>query len=200
MHSTDRLTLIRQLLPELEQAATILANAGHVPLAVDEAIGLLRDIQSEITREGTTASPAAVHGQTCTKRKHRNSGYLHSPSDDGPFTDDGVVYCGRCHVALPNGYFVSPVNYPRGRAMTAERLAEIRELVAVPYMAATLYGMHKLAAAIQDLLPLVDAAQERRRFALLQAAAQVWAIHGDVAGSVGIAEMLLAEIERREKP
>jgi len=41
------------------------------------------------------------HGKNCPRAIHKSSGgYLHSEADDGPYYCDGVMYCGRCHVAL----------------------------------------------------------------------------------------------------
>ncbi len=40
------------------------------------------------------------HGVNCPKAEHVGDGYLHDYADDAPFDDDGVKYCGRCHVAL----------------------------------------------------------------------------------------------------
>jgi hypothetical protein len=39
---------------------------------------------------------------TCQKAPHNDpsGGYLHAEDDDKPFDVDGVMYCGRCHVAL----------------------------------------------------------------------------------------------------
>jgi hypothetical protein len=35
--------------------------------------------------------------QNCPKIPHTGSGYMHAEDDDGPFMDDGILYCGRCH-------------------------------------------------------------------------------------------------------
>ena len=44
-----------------------------------------------------------VHGVNCFKEKHLVTGhaYLHSEEDDTPYDVDGVWYCGRCHIYLP---------------------------------------------------------------------------------------------------
>ncbi len=43
------------------------------------------------------------HGYDCVKVRHetKRSGYLHDDLDDGPYDVDGVLYCGRCHLAMP---------------------------------------------------------------------------------------------------
>lgn len=43
------------------------------------------------------------HGVDCLKQYHIHGrgGYLHDADDDRPYDVDGVMYCGRCHVALP---------------------------------------------------------------------------------------------------
>lgn len=52
-----------------------------------------------------------VHGVNCEKVQHaavlnlgnkQPMGYLHPMDDDSPYDVDGVWYCGRCHVVLPN--------------------------------------------------------------------------------------------------
>lgn len=40
------------------------------------------------------------HGINCPKVIHEGDGFLHSPDDDSPYSVDGVIYCGRCHMAL----------------------------------------------------------------------------------------------------
>lgn len=44
--------------------------------------------------------PAVRHGIDCRKVPHVREGMLHGPDDDGPFDVDGLVYCGRCHMAI----------------------------------------------------------------------------------------------------
>jgi len=45
--------------------------------------------------------PVVIHGVTCPKAAHSNTGgYLHAESDDTPYDVDGYSFCGRCHVAL----------------------------------------------------------------------------------------------------
>jgi len=43
-----------------------------------------------------------MHGLDCAKASHYpgETGYLHALEDDGPYTVDGVEYCGRCHAAI----------------------------------------------------------------------------------------------------
>lgn len=43
---------------------------------------------------------AIQHGINCSKVPHETEGYLHAERDDAPYDVDGVIYCGRCHVAL----------------------------------------------------------------------------------------------------
>lgn len=48
----------------------------------------------------------------CTKVVHdpERTGYLHTADDDGPYSVDGVLYCGRCHHVLPHAEsYVRPV-------------------------------------------------------------------------------------------
>jgi hypothetical protein len=40
------------------------------------------------------------HGIDCPIAPHTGTEYLHAESDHGPFDDDGVEYCGRCHMAM----------------------------------------------------------------------------------------------------
>lgn len=40
------------------------------------------------------------HPADCEKVPHTKDGYLHSETDDSPYTVDGVKYCGRCHYAI----------------------------------------------------------------------------------------------------
>ena len=51
-----------------------------------------------------SGEPQAVmtHGMNCSKAEHHEgeTGYLHGPDDNSPYDVDGVIYCGRCHVAL----------------------------------------------------------------------------------------------------
>src|SRR5882672_2255627 len=42
-----------------------------------------------------------THGQNCNKEPHSGSGYLHDETYDSPFDVDRVLYCGRCHMAMP---------------------------------------------------------------------------------------------------
>ena len=43
-----------------------------------------------------------MHGVNCEKVKHdKSGGYLHADDDDRPYDVDGVMYCGRCHICLP---------------------------------------------------------------------------------------------------
>ena len=88
--------------------------------------------------------------------------------------------------------------------MTAERLAEIQGLMEsaeAGFLPAGERTTEGLASAVRDLLAEHDAAQERRRYALLQAAAVMYCgLAGPVDNCVNCAELLLAEIERREKP
>lgn len=44
-----------------------------------------------------------VHGVNCEKSAHTGDGYMHGEDDDSPYDVDGVMYCGRCHRALPQG-------------------------------------------------------------------------------------------------
>ena len=38
---------------------------------------------------------------TCQKVRHNeHSAYMHPPDDDGPYSVDGVKYCGRCHTYM----------------------------------------------------------------------------------------------------
>lgn len=41
-----------------------------------------------------------VHGENCRKVNHLGVGYLHGDADDSPYDVDGLMYCGRCHLAL----------------------------------------------------------------------------------------------------
>lgn len=89
--------------------------------------------------------------------------------------------------------------------MTAERLAEIRRMVQPGLIAVTDRVVADLASAALDLLAEHDAAAERRRYALLAAAAELHRRCSDdnmvdVADCVNTATLLLAEIERRAKP
>ncbi len=45
-------------------------------------------------------APRLVHGMNCQKSAHEIKGLHHLESEDGPFTHDGVTYCGRCHQEL----------------------------------------------------------------------------------------------------
>lgn len=87
-----------------------------------------------------TSCPKVIHSA--------EHGYFHEEWDDGPYTVDGVDYCGRCHRAVPcggerrsaepervvladfdsNGQFVTihfPVRLPDGRyRIIAERVEE----------------------------------------------------------------------------
>lgn len=48
---------------------------------------------------GDNVEPSVRHGRDCRKKLHRG-GELHAEDDDAPFSVDGVMYCGRCHMAL----------------------------------------------------------------------------------------------------
>jgi hypothetical protein len=45
-------------------------------------------------------APTIRHGIDCRKVPHSRDGMLHGPDDDTPFEVDGLVYCGRCHMAI----------------------------------------------------------------------------------------------------
>jgi len=54
--------------------------------------------REELRQPAAPSTPApAHHGVDCEKVPHAGDGYLHSASDDSPYEDDGVLYCGRCH-------------------------------------------------------------------------------------------------------
>ncbi len=54
----------------------------------------------QILARTSRLDPDITHGVNCEKKPHVRTGQLHGESDDTPFDVDGVMYCGRCHVAL----------------------------------------------------------------------------------------------------
>ena len=53
------------------------------------------------TPEDEWGNPTVRHGTNCRKAPHDQPGMLHEESDDRPYEVDGLMYCGRCHVWLP---------------------------------------------------------------------------------------------------
>lgn len=45
---------------------------------------------------------------TCEKTPHGRYWMLHPEDDDGPFVDNGVSYCGRCHHWIDENDMCSP--------------------------------------------------------------------------------------------
>lgn len=41
-----------------------------------------------------------IHGVTCVKVQHVDTGYGHHPDDDGTYVFNNCVYCGRCHQSV----------------------------------------------------------------------------------------------------
>lgn len=66
---------------------------------LDTVSNAVVEILESMLSSPVIGSPEVRHGSTCPKAPHDNpnGGYLHAPEDDGPFNDDGVTYCGRCH-------------------------------------------------------------------------------------------------------
>ena len=56
----------------------------------------------DATYEAVVEGEPTQHGVNCPKRAHDRGGYLHDEEDDGPYTVDGLTYCGRCHLWLPD--------------------------------------------------------------------------------------------------
>lgn len=91
-----------------------LDEAGSHPYDVGEVVFHIHAIQRIIMARGVrrampgTFNAGALartnivrHGKDCTKIPHLVRGhYGHGANDDGPYTANGVEYCGRCHNPL----------------------------------------------------------------------------------------------------
>ena len=66
---------------------------------------LVKDVPALAARirqlETVAGSTRIEHGFNCRKLPHGpQGGYLHDEDYNGPYDVDGVMYCGRCHLAL----------------------------------------------------------------------------------------------------